>query len=355
MAEGNQQGGGQADSLIRFACNFCGQHIRIPKIHAGKKGKCPKCGKVVLIPTPPAPKQPQEDEPLRLKHEDSPPDFAVSAPAPGQSWHRGAVNPTDAVETDVLRSKAPAEPKSPATILNIFTFPFSLAGVIHFLIFWFGPFLLLFFSRLLMFTCYGSLLIIAANIVFYGYLYYYLANCVIAAAKDERLAPDLSSDETPGFLDLLRRVLLIIGSTLICFGPVIFYVFYFYIRPIFWFGREGATPNLQSDPIYWVLFGEGVLFFPMFLLAVAMFDSVTALNPVLIITSIISTLVPYCALALLFFGIGILMNYLGRFRLNWILFVLAWGADIYLMFIAAYILGRFFRRYESRLNWEVKL
>ena len=93
----------------------------------------------------------------------------------------------------------------------------------------------------------------------------------------------------------------------------------------------------------------------MFFLAVAMFDSATALNPALIISSIISTFVPYYALALLFFGIGMLVNYLIRFMFVWVPALFAWCAALYLMFIASYILGRFFRKYESRLNWEVKL
>jgi len=292
----------------------------------------------------------REDEPIRLKRDtDLPPEPSRPAHSPRQEWHRRNPEPTAYIPKDIHK---PRPPQKPATILDAFRFPFSLAGVIHFLIFWFGPFLLLFFLRAFLFS---EILIVGVLIALFGYLYYYLSSCVIAAAKDERLAPDVSFDETPGLLDLLRRVLLIIGSTLICFGPVIFYTFYFYIWPILWFGREGATPNLQSDPIYWILFGAGVLFFPMFLLAAAMFDSVTALNPVLIISSIISTFVSYCALALLFFGIGLLVNYLIRSMFVWIPGLFAWGAALYLMFIAAYILGRFFRRYESRLNWEVKL
>jgi phage FluMu protein Com len=355
MTEGSGTNDGQADSIIRFRCAFCGQQISVSSAHAGKKGRCPKCKNAVIVPQlTVTPQAPQEDEPIRLKRDDPPADVALPVPAPEQSWHRGAVNPADDVIADNLKTAPPPRQK-PATILDMFTFPFSLAGAIHFLIFWIGPFLVAFFARAFVFAFYGQILIIGAFAALFGYLYYYLANCVIATAKDERLAPDVSFEETPNFLDLLRRVLLIIGSSLICFGPAIIYVFYFYILPFFPLGSGRTMPNWQTDPLYWGLYGAGIFFFPMFLLAAVMFDSITALNPLLIISSIISTLVPYCAIALLFFGVGLLMNYLGQWRFNLVLALFAWGADIYLMFIAAYILGRFFRRYESRLNWEVKL
>jgi hypothetical protein len=230
-----------------------------------------------------------------------------------------------------------------------------LAGIIHFLIFWFGPFILAFFTRAFILMCYGEIVILVAFLALFGYMYYYFSGCIIAAAKDERFAPDVTFEDTPNFLDLLRRFFLISVCFLICFGVVILYVFSNYLSPFYIFGRGDELFQWQAEPIYWVFFGAGCFFFPMFLLAAVMFDSITALNPFLIISSIISTFVPYCAFALLFLGIGLLMNYLVRFIFGWGPALFVWGADIYLMFIASYVLGRFFHRYESRLNWEVKL
>jgi hypothetical protein len=90
------------------------------------------------------------------------------------------------------------------------------------------------------------------------------------------------------------------------------------------------------------------------MLAVSMFDSATALNPLLIIGSIFRTFLPYCGLAVIFCAIGLFMNLLGRLQPGGF-FLLIWGLGIYLAFVAAYILGRFFRRYENRLSWEIKL
>ena len=166
----------------------------------------------------------REDEPIRLKRDtDLSPEPAQPAHAPRQEWHRRGPEPMAYIPEDTHK---PLTPQKPATILDAFRFPFSLAGVIHFLIFLFGPFLLLFFPRVFFF---GEILIIGVLIALFGYLYYYLSCCIIAAAKDEHLAPDVSFEETPNLPDLLRRVLLIIGSALICFGPAIIYMFYFFI------------------------------------------------------------------------------------------------------------------------------
>ncbi len=83
------------------------------------------------------------------------------------------------------------------------------------------------------------------------------------------------------------------------------------------------------------------------------FDSSTAFNPFLIIGSIASTFLPYCGLVILYCAIGLLMYFSWLLPRAWSF--ISWGLDVYLMFIAACILGRFFRRYEDRLNWEVKL
>jgi hypothetical protein len=135
---------------------------------------------------------------------------------------------------------------------------------------------------------------------------------------------------------------------------MILYVFYFYIWPYLLSRSEAGLLAWRTDPWYWILYGLGVFFLPMSLLAAALFDSIAALNPLLIIASIAGTFLSYCAVTLLFCAIGLLMNFVGQLQPGG-LSLLAWGFDIYLIFIAAYILGRFFRRYENKLNWEVKL
>jgi len=38
------------DFVIKFRCRNCNQKIRVPKIHADKKGRCPKCKNIVVVP-----------------------------------------------------------------------------------------------------------------------------------------------------------------------------------------------------------------------------------------------------------------------------------------------------------------
>ncbi|MFH1370121.1 MAG: hypothetical protein ABII09_02380 [Planctomycetota bacterium] len=345
-----------SESVIRFNCTFCRQQIRVPSIHAGKKVKCPKCKNVVIIPqTSPTSHPSQENEPIRLKRDGEPsPGPVQPIHTPPQQWHRIGPEPSANIAEDVDTFKQSPE-QEPATILNVFTFPFSLAGVLHFILFWFGPFLLGLAGRILAGACcYGQVLVIGLYFALLGYFFYYLSSCIVAAAKDERFAPDVSFENTPGFFDLLGRALLVFGCTLACFGPMILYVFFAYIWPAIRNRSRDELFALRTDPWYWILYGLGVFFLPMFLLAAALFDSIAALNPLLIIASVAGTFLSYCGLALLFCVIGLLMNFVGQLQPGG-LSLLAWGFDVYLMFIAAYILGRFFRRYENNLKWEVKL
>jgi hypothetical protein len=391
--EQNTPNRGPSGSAIRFSCAFCGQQIRVSPVHAGKKAKCPNCKNIVIIPQPaPEPQRPKEDEPIRLKRDAEPPPRQVGlSPEQAQDWYRRSQEPT----ANAVIFSPPPEPK-PATILDVFTFPFSLAGIIHFLLFWLGPVFLtgVLFVR---FFLVGGLYYILA-ILFYAYLYYYLSHCVVAAARDERSAPDVSLGEFPAMKDLFSRLFMVFTAAGICFCPfTIYYLSGFFMQGWFWIVFisafllpmllvvsfvfdlfSGFNPYViiaaisntlllsyfyffffwdpvisRINTVYWLLLGIGVFMFPMFLLAALMFDSPTAFNPFLIVTSISSTFLSYCGLAILFCGIGLLM-YLSR-SLPHVLAILSWGIDIYLMFIAAYILGRFFRRYESKLNWEVKI
>jgi hypothetical protein len=342
-----------SESVIRFACEYCGKQIHVSSIHAGKKGKCPQCKQLVVIPQLASP-QPQDDEPIRLKHDCNMPaqtDRPVYQ-APEQS-HRMAPEPDSVPAVSV----PPVPEYKPATIIDAFSFPFSASGVIHLLIFWLGPFLLGLLARVFAYVSfYFQMLVLSLYVVLIGYLYYYLSNCVIAAAKDERSAPDVSFEDTPVFTDLLGRFFLIFGGTFLSFGPVILYVFYFYVWPtvrLFW-GRSPEMANWRADPVYWLLYGFGVFLYPMIILAVSLFDSAAALNPFFIIGSIARTFVPYCGLAVIFCAIGLSINFLSRLQPGGVP-LLIWGLDVYLFFVAAYILGRFFLRCEDRLNWEVKL
>lgn len=338
--------------MIQFQCENCGHKFNVPQDSAGKKGRCPKCKNVVIIPQPtpssPSSLPPQEDEPLRLKYDyDLPAEPARPVYTMPQQEHLTA--PVSTADVPIDTTPSPAKQR-PATLFDIFTFPFSISGIIHFLIFWLGPFLIGLFQGtipLVFFLIHTTCVVLLFDILLFAYLFHYLSNCIIAAAKDERYAPDISLVDVTTIGDLIRHLLLLFIAAFICFSPLMSY---------------GILHNLRYDLVFvvggtnivgWLFFGISVFLFPMFLLAVSMFDSVIALNPFLIIGSIASTFLPYCGVSVLFLVIGIIMMRIASIAPGWN--IVSWGLDVYLMFIAAYILGRFFRRYEDRLNWEIKL
>lgn len=102
----------------------------------------------------------------------------------------------------------------------------------------------------------------------------------------------------------------------------------------------------------------------MGILAIVIFDSVRGLNPALIIRSIASTFLPYCGLVVLFYGLGVLfvIGIIGsllagttmRSILSLILMpIFMLVGFIWLLLVAGHLLGRFYWRYEERLNWNV--
>jgi len=367
------------NSVIRFACNFCGQKIRVPARLAGKRGKCPKCRSIIVIPAVNATPRPQEpDKPIRLnrdldgttarkQHETEANQTHPNTPENEQypDLHlRPAVEPARQVaEPDIISyaaglSETQPQPRQETDIpwfIDMLAYPFSIGGIIHFIIFWLAPVLLSFIGPFLfLMCCYGQLAAMALYILLGGYMLYYFFNCIIESAKGARRAPDVSLQDPPTPVELLRKVLLVLACNILCFAPLIIYVIWFFwtrirVSP----GASLSQFDLTSNIAFWGLYGAGVFLLPMTLLAVAMFDSLSALSPGLFIPSIFSTLLPYCGLVILFYGIGYLSSRIrpiaGAFG------ILYWGLQIYVMFILFHLLGLFFRRYEDKLNWEIKL
>lgn len=333
--------------MIRFTCKNCGQKIKVADSAAGKCGKCPKCKNIITVPQLKPSTKPEE--PLRLKRDAGPPiisDRPFYSPDLHQARHN-ASEETDYTTSAVTYDSTPPEEYKPATLLDMFSFPFSISGIIHLLIFWWVPAIIALLEIPFSFCCYGRLLIPATYILLTGYFYYFFANCVIAAAKDERSAPDLFLDTPPSCWDLVRRFFLMLTCFFICFGPPMLYALYLHTSsPI-------ESAGWRNNNVVWLLYILGVFISPMLILTVTMFDSINAFNPFLIIGSIVSTLLPYCGLVLLLCVISLIMLLITYLSTGWAL--LSWGINVYLIFIVAYLLGRFYRRYEDKLNWEVEL
>jgi hypothetical protein len=106
---------------------------------------------------------------------------------------------------------------------------------------------------------------------------------------------------------------------------------------------------------YGIIVAAGLFFLPMVLLSTILHDSLWGLNPILIVLSIIRTHVRYLLLVLCFcipFGLYIALAIYSRHWGSW-LTLPAEAIALYLAYVGSAMLGRFYYRNESCLDWGV--
>ena len=233
-------------------------------------------------------------------------------------------------------------------IIDVFLYPTSMSGLINLGIFWLLP-ILLGFMQILPIPFIGIFAFIAYIIVA-GYMYYFFMECIRDSASGGIRAPE-NMGSMPDMGDAVTQVMEIVASVVIFWGPLGGYLMY----KIFW--QSAGTNSLYNpttDTVFWLLLGYGIFFFPIGLLALAMFDSSSAFNPFLWITSILSTFFQYCSLVLFFCVLGWLVSrVVSSFQQSLFFSYLFGAAFIYLAMVAAHLLGRFYYRNAEKLNWEV--
>lgn len=223
--------------------------------------------------------------------------------------------------------------------IDVILYPLSVTGLVHLV----GLWLLLFFlCPRVMSLGLGTEYVPFVYALPVGYALYYFAECIRTRAAGGRHVPDywMNPGDSSKW-DCLSQMFDMVGCIALCFCPV----------SVYYIVRE------QVDGVYWLLLAGGGFFFPMVLLAVVLFDSLSALNPILIGGSILRTFVPYCGLVLLLCG-GVLLSVTIGFPLNgfhplpMVPFVL-WLVQLYMIFVAIALLGDFYQRYKDRLYWAV--
>jgi len=240
-------------------------------------------------------------------------------------------------------------------IIDIFLYPISISGIIHLSIFIITP-LLIQLIVLHFIDIFKGILSLFFYLLLVGYAFYYLGYCVFDSSRGGLRAPDVSINDSPDKSEFWSQIFLVIGVVAVCFFPVTIY----YIV------------TEQTDLLFWLLLLVCVFFFPMVMLIAVLFDSVNALNPVMIITSIYRTFIPYCGLVLTFsvltgiivpvilglprprdliaglFYVYSLMDYLLGTA-----FIFYKIAFVYLAMVTAHLLGRFYLRYKKKLDWGI--
>ena len=172
------------------------------------------------------------------------------------------------------------------------------------------------------------------------YIFWYMAECVYDSAKGGTRAPvglplGLSTGE------LWSRASYLLAVYIIYALPVI----------VYWMFRQ------KMDGVFWGLAAWAILFFPMGLLAMVMQDSISALNPLLLLGSIFRTFFQYIGLIVLFLPFAALFWLSGQTpedtRPSILLDVVGLVLTSYIPFILAHLLGRFYWRNSERLDWAI--
>lgn len=330
---------------IIFYCDSCNQKMTVSQVHAGKKGKCPRCKNPVVVPetgglglegSKADSEKPNIDMALlEVPKESKAPQEQTSRAEGLSTGYEGLAGYGLGQESD--EDERTGERKLP-WLIDIFLYPISrpcltVVGIIvlvpiliDVLIVLSGPF--------------GFFIAIPGMVIRYLifiYLYWYVIECVRDSALGGVRAPDTTAT-TPDIGDLFWQFVRLVGCLAFFIAPV----------SIYWFHAR------QTDVIFWLLAGYAVFFFPMGLLAMVMFDSISALSPVLLIQSIFSTFFQYFWVVLISFGVVISLVFARLslqkyYLLGWVFYLFR----IYAMLIWAHLLGRFYWRYQEKLYWEV--
>jgi len=337
--------------VIKFRCKNCDQRISVPETHAGKKGKCPKCKSIVVVPKIKAADSlnDQRNIPADRQQNSSSPvsDLQLENEPPGQTGKTNKVfaNGFEAMQYHEQFIKMEKIEKPPVRklpwLLDIFLYPTSMSGLINLGIFWLLPVLIRVFVMLLPGRI-AWLLGFLVGLVVTAYMYYYFMECIRDSAKGGIRAPE-NIASLPDMSESLSDLMETAACFVIFWGPAGFY---------FLFTRK-------IDTIFWLLLGYGIFFFPIGLLALAMFRSSAAFNPFVWIMSILSTFFQYCGLVLFFCVLGwlvsrIMSSFPGSLFFAFIFnAVFIYAAFIYLVMVGTHLLGRFYYLNSKKLNWEV--
>ena len=337
-----------ADTMIKFRCENCGQKFSVHKNNAGKKGKCPKCKNIIVIPKVQIQshlKKQGDSEDSKINSKYSAYDLSLLAMPQKDEDQDLTLSHTETSgntaeyeqETEEHEEETAALRRLP-WFVDIFLYPISASGLVNLAILSFLPRMLPPLGHLNYWIHLSPF--IAIIVVFLGYLLYCFSDYIRYSAGGKRRAPNI--DLSPSVLlnagELIWPILNTFVCIAVCVGPLLAYLII----------------TRQADIVFWLLVTYGVLYLPMVLLAVVLFESLRALNPILIITSMFNVFLPYCGLVLVFFAVsGIIAIILVIMPQPFIISYILSAVCIYLSMIMAHLLGRFCYKYSERLNWEV--
>jgi hypothetical protein len=243
-------------------------------------------------------------------------------------------------EEEPPKETDPAAYRKTPWLIDIFLYPFNWPGLKHLAIFILVSPVFGILMRYLPSLFYFLLLFasIIVEVLIFLYMYWYLAECVRESAGGWVRAPQ-GYGGLPAFSDMFGQVVNIIGCLAVFFTPFVLYV---------WIIRKTGI-------IFWLLLIYAVTLYPMALLAVIMFDSGRGFNYHLIFKSISNTFFPYCGLILFLIITVVLISFFPLETIESLHWNCVFRAVvIYAALIGAHLLGRFYWRYQDKLNWDLE-
>jgi len=170
------------------------------------------------------------------------------------------------------------------------------------------------------------------------YMFWYVGLCIRESAEGNYRAPNSLASDSDEIWGMVEQTLLIAGTTAVCLLPGIAYY---------------LVQN-TVDGRFWLLLAGGGFFLPMALLSVVMQDGFWGLNPLRIMLSILRAFPRYLFVVPVFYAplaiIACFVIYLGQTD-NMFISLVFRAVYVYLLIVAAHVLGRFFYRNEERLDW----
>jgi len=322
--------------MIEFRCPKCDRKISASDDHAGKAGRCPQCRGIVMVPAGRGDSEDAGTQSGDPAYDVDLLEVDLKRSAPDEAADRRA---EEAVELLSAETPEPAAPPGVGWPISAVVYPLNGSGIVHLVALW----LLLFvFSPLVMMKLgLGMEYVPLVYALPLAYVVYYYAECIRDRSGGGRRAPAFWMHPTDSSKwDVLSQLFLVVGCVAVYFVPV----------SVYYIVRE------RADAIYWLLLIVGGFLFPMSLLAAVWFDSLAGLNPILVLQSIGRTFLPYCATVLVLFGAAWSFVALGfRVYSFWLAPARVLPirvVQLYLVFVAAALLGGFYHRYKARLDWE---
>ncbi len=338
--------------MIEFYCENCGQKIGAPDTLAGESRQCPRCKNKVIVPDaqtaessqkPDVPAKPQ----VSLKYSDYELTL-LNVREQNEIKNKAAEQDEDSYENaddtkeqgDESKEVQYAEERKLPWFIDIFLYPLSLPGLKHLAIFIGVPALMValsFFLPVILVFLF-TLICTVVNLLLFLYIFWYFAECIRDSADGWVRAPE-GIGSLPDFSDMFGQMIHTIGCFVFFLLPTVLYILF----------------TGRIDIIAWMLLIAAIFFYPISFLSIILHDSVSGLDPRVLLRSILNTFWPYMGLVLLF------VLFAGMVRIIFLELRLSIFWDFVLrlvMFYAAFILahltGRFYWRYKKKLKWDLK-